>query len=198
METAQARSLIGALSVIALLAIPPAPMAATEKTLVGMEARARVQQTRFHVTPGAQAFKLSVQNGETRGKGRVSSATVSINGIAVLRPRDFNQNVASIEKEIDTRLIDDGNNVLEIEFNGRPGAVLKAKIVGTYPQPSVMVSWYQDMDFDGYGAGAPLFKLPEGTLPPSPPPVFQWVTEEGDCADRDSDRYPGNGCPYVL
>jgi hypothetical protein len=104
----------------------------------------------------------------------------------------------SIEKEIDARLIDDGNNVLEIEVNGRSTAVLTAKILGTYPEPSVMVSWYQDMDFDGYGAGSPLFRLPEGALPSPPPPVFQWATEEGDCNDRDPDRYPGHNCPRVL
>jgi hypothetical protein len=197
MKTTPAWALIGALIGIALLVTPPVAMAAKEKTLVGMEARARVQQARFYVTPGAQAFKLSVQNGATRGKDRVSSATVSLNGIAILRPKDFNQNVVSIEKEIDARLIDDGNNVLEIKINGRPTAVLKATLLGTYPEPSVMVSWYPDMDFDGYGVGTP-FRLPEGALPPRPPPVFQWVTNDGDCNDRDPNKYPGHNCPTVL
>jgi hypothetical protein len=151
------------------------------------------------VLPGALDFKLTVQNGATRGKDRVSSAVVSLNGIAILRQRDFNQNVASIEKEIDARLIDNGKNVLEIEINGKPTALLTAQITATYPEPRVRISWYWDKDLDGYGCVAPMMRLPEGVLPPSPPPPMpQWVTNHDDCDDRNPNRYPGHNCPPVL
>jgi hypothetical protein len=45
-------------------------------------------------------FRLFVQNGEADGTFRVSSATVEINGTALLTQSDFNQNAATYERTI--------------------------------------------------------------------------------------------------
>src|SRR6185436_8683777 len=62
-------------------------------------ARTTGPKNAYHLTvtvpPWAVApFRMHVQNGEPDGTHRVSSASVVVNGTEVLRPSDFNQNVA--------------------------------------------------------------------------------------------------------
>ncbi|TMH57174.1 MAG: hypothetical protein E6H53_13455 [Betaproteobacteria bacterium] len=45
---------------------------------------------------GTQACQLVIVNGNANGAGRVSSASVSLNGVQIVGPSDFNQNVGRI------------------------------------------------------------------------------------------------------
>ena len=45
-------------------------------------------------------FTIGIQNGGTDGSGRVSSATIRLNGSDVFTPKDFNQTVGSLTKTV--------------------------------------------------------------------------------------------------
>src|SRR6185369_13253416 len=45
-------------------------------------------------------YTLHVQNGAADGTNRVSSATVKLNGSAILSPSDLNQNVAAVDRAV--------------------------------------------------------------------------------------------------
>src|SRR5262245_10338352 len=56
----------------------------------------------------------------------VSSAVVTLNGVDVLNPSDFNANVTLITKQVMLRL----NNQLTVELRGKPGEGFKLQIIG--------------------------------------------------------------------
>src|SRR5262245_39294293 len=61
----------------------------------------------------------------------VSSAVVTLNGVDVLRPNDFNANVTLITKQVMLRL----NNQLTVELRGAPGEGFKLQIIGVDDTP---------------------------------------------------------------
>jgi hypothetical protein len=77
-------------------------------------------------------FVLRVQNGLPDGSGRVSSATVKVNGVEVVRPSDLNQNVPELERPIEVS----GNSVeLVVRLASQPGSQLTLVLVGTPTGP---------------------------------------------------------------
>jgi PKD repeat protein len=74
--------------------------------------------------PNATTYNLIVFNGE-KGKNRVSSATVKINGIEILRERDFNQKVDRIERSISLLL----SNSISVEVKSAPGSFITISIL---------------------------------------------------------------------
>jgi PKD repeat protein len=81
--------------------------------------------------PNATTYNLIVFNGE-KGKNRVSSATVKINGIEILRESDFNQQVDRIERSISLLL----SNSISVELKGAPGSFITISIL-TINRPPV-------------------------------------------------------------
>ncbi|HEY9284496.1 MAG TPA: IPT/TIG domain-containing protein, partial [Pyrinomonadaceae bacterium] len=82
----------------------------------------------FPLPAGAVApFKMRVQNGEADGPNRVSSATVRLNGVELLRQQDFNQNVASINRDVTPA----ANNTLEVRITSAPGSHLTITFTAT-------------------------------------------------------------------
>lgn len=76
---------------------------------------------------GYADFVLKVQNGAADGTGRISSAVVSLNGVKILNPADFNQNVRTLERMI-TPL--DATNTLAVTLRSNPGGFLVVQILG--------------------------------------------------------------------
>jgi hypothetical protein len=75
--------------------------------------------------PSATAhYYLIVFNGE-KGKNRVSSATVKINGIEILRESDFNQQVDRIERSISLQTF----NTISVELKSAPGSFITVSIL---------------------------------------------------------------------
>jgi RHS repeat-associated protein len=71
-------------------------------------------------------------------KTRVSSAEIEINGKEVIEEKDFNKKVKKIERTI---LLNNGNNTIEVEVKGKPGAFITIKIEGEdNTPPEVTVS----------------------------------------------------------
>lgn len=57
---------------------------------------------------------------------RVSSSVITLNGIEIVTPDDFNQNVALVEVEVDLL---EGDNQLNVQLQGKPGSTIEVEIV---------------------------------------------------------------------
>ncbi|MGZ6347880.1 MAG: Ig-like domain-containing protein [Anaerolineales bacterium] len=79
--------------------------------------------------PSATTYNLIVLNGD-KGKNRVSSATVKVNGIEILKESDFNQQVDRIERSISLLL----SNSISVELKSAPGSFITISI--TFENPN--------------------------------------------------------------
>jgi len=77
----------------------------------------------------ASPYTLHIQNGNTDGTNRVSSATVKLNGVVILSPNDLNQNVAGVDRTV--TLV--SANALEVSLASVPGSYLIIDIGGIFP-----------------------------------------------------------------
>jgi hypothetical protein len=75
---------------------------------------------------GFKDFILKVQNGDERGTNQVSSAIISINGVKILGPSDFNQKVQVIDRAISPN---DLENTLTVSLRSNPGGFLNVQIL---------------------------------------------------------------------
>jgi hypothetical protein len=80
--------------------------------------------------PSATTYNLIVLNGE-KGKNRVSSAAVKINGIEILRESDFNQQVDRIERSVSLIL----SNSISVELKSAPGSFITISILAINHPP---------------------------------------------------------------
>ncbi len=69
-------------------------------------------------------FTILVQNGDSNGSNRVSSATITLNGTEVFTQRDFNQNTATLTKQVS--LI--ASNTIAVRLSSAPGSFLTITI----------------------------------------------------------------------
>jgi len=69
---------------------------------------------------GTAACQIMVTNGSSDGTNRISSASIVLNGMQVVRPSDFNQRVGSIMKPV--ALADE--NQLMVRLASKPGGIL--------------------------------------------------------------------------
>ncbi len=84
----------------------------------------------FALPAGATSpYTLHIQNGEPGGSNRISSATVKLNGIDVLRPNDLDQNVAGLDRTVTLA----ANNQLDVRLESEPGSYLIIDISGAVP-----------------------------------------------------------------
>ncbi|HUU01582.1 MAG TPA: thrombospondin type 3 repeat-containing protein [Myxococcota bacterium] len=86
-----------------------------------------VDVTETFLMPSSGGVCLVVQNGEHEPPhgNRVSSAVISVDGVAVIGPENFNQNVAIVEKAIH---LGEGEHVLGVELRSKPGSYLEVTI----------------------------------------------------------------------
>ncbi len=76
----------------------------------------------FTCPPGytGSGFTLRLINGDLQGNNRVSSAEININGVQVMGPSDFNQQVGIIERTVS---LNTGNEV-SVKLNSKPGSYI--------------------------------------------------------------------------
>src|SRR4030067_2533940 len=118
--------------------------------------------------PSATTYNLIVFNGE-KGKNRVSSATVKINGIEILRESDFNQQVDRIECSVSLLL----SNSISVELKSAPGSFITISITSENPNhPPVAQDQAITTDED-LAKGIPLV----GTDPDNDPLAYIIVTQ---------------------
>lgn len=68
----------------------------------------------FSVSNTDGNFTLNVQNGDSNGGRRVSSAVVELNGVEIVKENDFNQQVGLIQRTVSLL----ANNTLKIQLKG--------------------------------------------------------------------------------
>jgi len=77
-------------------------------------------------------YSLHVKNGEADGSSRVSSATVTVNGVEVVHPSDLNQNVASLDRVVTLT----PSTTLKVTLASKPGSYLTLSLCGATGTPS--------------------------------------------------------------
>jgi len=95
------------------------------KTYTRYNGKPQVITDTFSASQQIGDFHLLIKNGEN-GNNRVSSAIVRINGLQILGPSDFSQQVDSINKPINLT----GTNKLQVDLRSTPGSFFTLKIVG--------------------------------------------------------------------
>ncbi len=131
-RSAPASRSISALVVGGLAAILlglPGPAAATmvpfgPKEYIRTTAAPEVATESFQACRPERAFWLRVENGPVAGP-RVSSASLTLNDVEVVREQDFNQQVALIERPVALQ----AQNTLVVRVAGKPGGILAVTIV---------------------------------------------------------------------
>ncbi len=78
-------------------------------------------------TEAIAPFAILVQNGAADGSGRVSSATIRLNGADVFTPKNFNQTVGSLTKSVTLT----ATNTLEVKLASAPGSFLTVTFTAT-------------------------------------------------------------------
>ena len=126
--------LLFALVLLSVLVQSPLAQAAPDQLLFGPKQYLRTtgapnQYTDTFSVPvsvGAP-FLLRIVNGQANGSNRISSATVTLNGVQVAGPSEFAQNVALI-----TRAVNLGpSNTLDARVASTPGGYLTGSVLGT-------------------------------------------------------------------
>jgi hypothetical protein len=125
--------------------------------------------------PGAD-YTLRIDNGGVNSEfRRVSSAVITLNGVEVVRPNDFNQNVAVIETSV-TLLTE---NVLTVELRSAPGSgfTLQVKDASTSLETSFMIAIKPDRSAAAVNTAFSLEAVmaPEGIAPVE----LHWITDDG-------------------
>src|SRR5579864_1299596 len=87
----------------------------------------------FSVANTNTQFTLKAFNGglENTSTELVSSTVVTLNGVQVLGPSNFNQNVT----EVDVPVTLQGSNTLDVQVRGQPGGLLTIEIIGVDNDP---------------------------------------------------------------
>ena len=84
---------------------------------------------RFNVSPAAGSpYRVRIANGNPDGTERVSSAQVLVNGTYVVASKDVNQQVGSLERDVQLRA---GENVVEVTLEAKPKGHLNFWITAT-------------------------------------------------------------------
>jgi hypothetical protein len=94
------------------------PLFGPEK-FVRMAGSSETASRTFAACNTGASYRLVVENG-IGGESRISSATVSLNGVEVVRPSDLSQKTKRIEKEVTLR----GENTLSVRLASNPGGFL--------------------------------------------------------------------------
>jgi len=86
-----------------------------------------VKQDFTFLGQGFEDFVLKVKNGKDGGSNRISSAVISLNGVKILGPADFNQKVPLLERAIVPL---DLENTLSVNLRSNPGGFLHVQVFG--------------------------------------------------------------------
>ncbi|HKA52032.1 MAG TPA: hypothetical protein VKJ47_00070 [Candidatus Binatia bacterium] len=135
--TGKAKNLKGIVGALLVLLCPRVSVANTfvafgPKTYRYAPGKPAPQSTSFTVLNPATTYTLRIHNGGLSNEfNRVSSGVITLNGVEIAKPNDFNQNVALIEKPVTLAAA----NTLTVEVRGPSGGGLTLQIVGVDNDP---------------------------------------------------------------
>jgi len=136
----KARNLKSAVGALLVLLCPRGSMAGTfvafgPETYRHAPGQPTAQSTSFPVLTPATTYTLRIHNGGLSNEfSRVSSAVITLNGVEVARPNDFNQNVALLEKPVMLA----ATNTLTVEVRGPPEGGFTLQIIGVDTDPPTL------------------------------------------------------------
>jgi hypothetical protein len=129
---------------VLLIALLGSPCFAGTFTAYGPQPYVRGNDTPVTVTntftvlnPNTQ-YTLRLHNGGLvdSSTDRVSSTTVTLNGVVIVAPNDMNQNVAEVDRAV-TLL---GTNQIAVQVRGAPGGTISIDIIGVDNDPPVLTA----------------------------------------------------------
>ncbi len=94
-------------------------------TFVREEGVPKTERISFTLEEMNCLFYLRLTNGTAEGGKRVSSARVRLNGKEIFRPSQFNQQIATLDRQIS---LEKGENLLEVELRSAPGSFITIEI----------------------------------------------------------------------
>ena len=87
--------------------------------------KSNTYQDNFVLKQGAKApFTLTLTNGASNGSNRVSSGTVTLNGVVIIKQSDLSQQVGSLQRVVSVN----ANNTIEVDLSGTSGSYLTIEI----------------------------------------------------------------------
>ena len=97
-----------------------------------------VETGSFSVNNPNTTYTLQIQNGslEDSVNELVSSSIISINGLQVVGPDEFSQNITYIEKEVTLS----ASNTFSVELRGKPGGTISISIAGEDNDPPLITA----------------------------------------------------------
>ena len=111
----------------------PAGAQASTATILGSTTYTRTtgapnQYTTTFTAPAwiVSPYDLHIVNGDSSGNNRVSSATITLNGVQVAGPSNFNQNVATLDVNVTLQASD----TLQVTLASKPGSYLTINVSG--------------------------------------------------------------------
>jgi len=136
------------ISLFLLLSLFIGTASAVEVTLFGPKQYVRTSGSpdvfadTFRGVPGQGTLivKNGNYNGDRRVEDGVSSATVSINGVEIFGPNDFNQTVYYMETTVD--LVED--NTIDVTLASAPGSYITVEVIEDVAPPTVTISAVPD------------------------------------------------------
>ncbi len=131
MDDRVARSMIGIVSFSMVLlpgvaAYPQSPEVIISRNYVRAAGKPATVTDTFTVCDEAGQFTIAVDNGPG-GEPKVSSGTIHVNGVEVIRQADFSQQVARIERPLTG--LTTRPNTLEVRLASKPGAMIALSIL---------------------------------------------------------------------
>jgi hypothetical protein len=102
------------------------------KTLTRTEGKPDRFALPFSLPSGVEVpFTLKVTNGTPAGQNRISSASVVLNGVEVIKEGAFNPQVAVVERTVSLS----ATNHLVVELRSAPGSFVSVEVIGTRIEP---------------------------------------------------------------
>ena len=183
--------ILALVAVICFLMVPAASAAYEYKEIGTVEFGPGIQTEVFQLGTSAtrvsfntgsdlKSLIISVQNGSERGKDRVSSAVISVNGEEIFAQKHFSQNVSSLTRTIDVNDPGMSELVMTVQVNSHKNAYLSVTVTGVYENTSPQIPWFLDTDDPPNYIGGPIIGMGTFDSPPPRDPRGIWVLVGGD------------------
>lgn len=96
------------------------------QTYVRSQGKPVSDSRRFSVLDPTVPYTIEVHNGGAGGRKKISNAKIKLNGVEIVGPSEFGQNVDLVQKSVQLHT----DNELTVELKGKPGGTLSLSILG--------------------------------------------------------------------
>ncbi len=122
------RSAPGSFVIIEIFRLDPQPCPVLGlHSFIRSTGKPRTEKLAFDLNPQfIEPFVLNVTSGNPDGSNRVDSATITLNGILIFGPNDFNEQVSFLSRTVSLL----PTNTLSVQLRGAPGDLLTVEILG--------------------------------------------------------------------